>query len=259
MSERASYSRVYWSIVDDPKFVTVYDEDRHLAAWLRLLLIADQAHPASAHLPVNVKPSSVTVLAEVGLIDLLPGSRYRVHGLDAERDRRRQAATSRGPNGPDTQTRLVTERSPNGPGTQSLRRDETRQAEDEPTARANDPYDDTEGEALSWLARHGCDIRPGNGYHQKLVVAVEQHGSDAVIGMFDRLARAGTKNGDVKGFLFNAIDALNARTRPNVRLLEAEEREQERSEAFADRAARTRARNAELAKAISAATPKGTA
>src|SRR5690348_15515478 len=59
MTERAAYSRVYWSIVDDPKFESVYDSDSNLAAWLRLLLIADQAHPASAHLPSNVRRSSV--------------------------------------------------------------------------------------------------------------------------------------------------------------------------------------------------------
>jgi hypothetical protein len=134
VSERASYSRVYWSIVDDPKFVTIYDSDTHLAAWLRLLLIADQAHPASAHLPSNVRRSSVKALAECELIDLLPGSRYRVHGLDAERERRRLAATSRppmpprrGPNG----TQTVPEPGPLPPGTTGLRRDETRRGVDE--------------------------------------------------------------------------------------------------------------------------------
>jgi hypothetical protein len=109
------------------------------------------------------------------------------------------------------------------------------------------------------LAVHGCDVRPGNGYHQKLVVAVEQHGSRAVIGMFDRLARAGTKQGDIKGFLFGAIDALNASSRPKLAALEAEDREEERSASFAERARRTREQNAELAKMIEAATPKGPA
>ena len=86
------YSRVYWSIVDDPKFDSVYDNDAHLAAWLRLLLIADQAHPASAHIPTNVKRASVVHLAEVGLIDLGTGSRFRLHGLASERDMRSESA-----------------------------------------------------------------------------------------------------------------------------------------------------------------------
>jgi hypothetical protein len=87
----------------------------------------------------------------------------------------------------------------------------------------NDPWDDPEHEARVWLSRHGCDVRPGNGYDQKLVTAVEQHGINALIGMFDRLANAGTKAGDIKGFLFGAIDALDAQTRPNLRALEKED------------------------------------
>jgi hypothetical protein len=132
MSERAAYSRVYWSIVDDPKFASIYDTDAHLAAWLRLLLIADQAHPASAHLPVTVRKSSVTELARVELIDLLPGGRYRVHGLDAERARRREAATRRPDRVPDA-PQPGPNRDPDGPGTPGLSLAEPSQAEDKPS------------------------------------------------------------------------------------------------------------------------------
>ena len=90
MSERAPYSRVYWGIADDPKFLTIFDDDRHLATWLRLLLIADQAHPASGHLPANARKVSVSALAVADLITLT-GSRFRVKGLDAERARRAEA------------------------------------------------------------------------------------------------------------------------------------------------------------------------
>lgn len=109
MSERAPYSRVYWSIVDDPKFHSVYDDDRHLAAWLRLLLIADQSWPASAHVPAGCRKSSLEELERVGLIDRT-GSRYRVRGLDKERETRKAAATTRGPNG----DRTVPKRDPLG-------------------------------------------------------------------------------------------------------------------------------------------------
>lgn len=136
MSERAAYSRVYWSIVDDPKFVTIYDDDHHLAAWLRVLLIADQSHPASAHLPSNVRRASVKALADAKLIDLQPNHRYRIHGLDAERERRKIAATSR-PNGTNPPTgsgpsgpRPVPERSPTGIQTPGLSQAEPREAED---------------------------------------------------------------------------------------------------------------------------------
>jgi hypothetical protein len=152
MGERASYSRVYWEIVDDPKFALIYDHDAHLAAWLRLLLIADQAHPASAHLPSSVRRSSIKALSEAELIDLLPGSRYRIHGLDAERQRRKDAATSRPPLGPTRGPNghhSGTERSPLVSDTRGLRRDETSQ--DEPNARESLPGDDGRADLEAFL------------------------------------------------------------------------------------------------------------
>jgi len=102
--------------------------------------------------------------------------------------------------------------------------EEREHRETETDARAtDDPWDAPEQEALVWLSKHGCDIRPGNGYHQKLITAVEVHGVNAVVGMLDRLAVAGTAQGDTKGYLFGAIDALNAQTRPNLRALEKED------------------------------------
>ena len=92
------YVRVYYAIVDDPKFATVYDDDAALSLWLRLLLIADATYPASAPVPV-CDSSALTKLAEVRLIDLIGSSRYRIHGLERERlqrsSRARSAATRR--------------------------------------------------------------------------------------------------------------------------------------------------------------------
>jgi len=220
MSERAPYSRVYWSIVDDPKFASIYDDDRHLAAWLRLLVVADQAHPASAPIPHGTRKASLSALVEAGLVDLGTGTRFRIHGLDAERERRRLYATSRGPSG----TRTVPKPNPNGFRTTGLRLDETSQ---DKQSTAPDPWDDPEHEVLVWLSKHGCDVRPGNGYHRKLVTAVEVHGANALVGMMDRLADAGTKQGDIKGFLFGAIDALDARGRPSLTALAKADRADE--------------------------------
>lgn len=243
MTERAAYSRVYWTIVDDTKFDSIYDHDAHLAAWLRLLLIADQTYPASGQLPAGVKRASVKALVDAGLIDL-SGSRFRIHGLDAERKRRSEPArasaiarwsqTERIANAERTQT----ERTANG----MLDEDETRTRRGRESARAtNDPWDAPEQEALAWLAKHGCDVRPGNGYHQKLILAVEQHGINAVIGKLDRLAEAGVHAGDTKGFLFGAIDALNAANRPNLREVAQAEREEVRTEDLQRRLQRTKA------------------
>lgn len=157
MSERAAYSRVYWSIVDDPKFESIYDDDRHLATWLRLLLIADQAHPASANIPHGTRRASVTALANAGLLDLGTASRYRIHGLDAERERRRLAATSRppkppvrGPNGHHSGS----SENPNGFQTPGLRRDENETSRDETR---DDGRDDLE--AFLLITRRAPTVR----------------------------------------------------------------------------------------------------
>lgn len=86
------YARLYLCLVDDPKFAAIYDDDHHFAAWCRLLMIAEPSWPASAHLPARVRRASVVALVDAGLIDLQPAGRYRIHGLDAEREQRRQHA-----------------------------------------------------------------------------------------------------------------------------------------------------------------------
>lgn len=86
------YVRVYYRIIDDPKFSSVYDNDASLAAWLRLLLAADAMHPAPAHIPRGVKAAALDRLVKAELIDLLPGDRYRLHGLKSERERRQEQA-----------------------------------------------------------------------------------------------------------------------------------------------------------------------
>lgn len=105
---------------------------------------------------------------------------------------------------------------------------------------APDPWEAPETEVLQWLAHHGCDIRPGNGYHQKLITAVERHGVNAMVGMLDRLAAAGTKQGDTKGFLFGAIDALDSQSRPDLGTLAKMERAGDVAEDFRRRVERTK-------------------
>ena len=106
MGERAPYSRVYWTIIDDERFANVYKSDAALATWLRLLLIADQSWPASAHIPARSSRRAVRLLSAAGLIETIPGQLFRIHGLDAERERRSAAATRRSPSG----TQLVLRR-----------------------------------------------------------------------------------------------------------------------------------------------------
>jgi hypothetical protein len=112
--------------MEDPKFDGIREDCRLFGAWSLLLIAADMAHPSPAYLIPTVPKSAVAKLAEAGLIDILQGHRYRIHGLDAERERRRVAATSRGPSG----DRTGTKREANGEQDEAeTRRDETRRDE----------------------------------------------------------------------------------------------------------------------------------
>ncbi len=93
MSERAPYSRVYWTIRADDRLCGIYPNDRHLATWVRLLLAADMAWPAPADLPTSASKASLAALVSAGVIEILPGGLFSFHGLAAERGRRRVAAT----------------------------------------------------------------------------------------------------------------------------------------------------------------------
>jgi hypothetical protein len=88
MATPARYVRVYHTILDDERFREVYDDDHALALWLRLLLLADAIWPMPAHLPHGHRRAALARLVKAGLIELVDGGRYRVHGLDAERARR---------------------------------------------------------------------------------------------------------------------------------------------------------------------------
>ncbi len=176
MSDRAPYSRIYWTIVDDEKFALIFDNDAHLAAWLRMLLIADQAHPASALVPANARRSSVKALTEAGLIDVT-GTRFRIHGLDAERTRRsgpaRASANARWTHPkPDANALL-------GPDANALLgRDEDETRRDETRARTPRQI------ALKWLTDHGAAV-PAGWVNTALNELVKVYGSDRLTALWD--------------------------------------------------------------------------
>lgn len=86
------YSRVYWSVIDDPEFESVYEDDAAFALWVRLLLIADQAWPSSAHMPRTAKARALARLTDAGLVRVASGGRYTIRGMDKERGLRQQSA-----------------------------------------------------------------------------------------------------------------------------------------------------------------------
>lgn len=83
------YVRVYYTILSDERFDSVRDDDSCLATWLRLLLIADAMWPAPADLPRRVGKGALRTLVTAGLVEFVTGERFRIHGLDQERERRK--------------------------------------------------------------------------------------------------------------------------------------------------------------------------
>jgi hypothetical protein len=86
------YVRVYHELMDDQRFAEVYGDDAALALWLRLLLLADAIWPQSPHLPAGYRHRALDLLVRAGLVELVPGERYRIHGLDRERQARSEQA-----------------------------------------------------------------------------------------------------------------------------------------------------------------------
>lgn len=88
MSDLGRYVRVYYSIRTDEKFIDIYPDDEALACWLRLLMIADDAYPQPAHIPLRVSKAGMKKLVAAQLITVLPNDMFRINGLDSERKRR---------------------------------------------------------------------------------------------------------------------------------------------------------------------------
>lgn len=84
-----SYSRLYHRFAAE--FPAIYADDAALAAWVRLLVLADASWPLRPPLPRSVRRRPLGALVGAGLV-LIDGDAYTVLGLDAERTRRRNAA-----------------------------------------------------------------------------------------------------------------------------------------------------------------------
>jgi hypothetical protein len=106
MTAARPYSRVYFEIVDHPRFERVYSNPHALGVWLQMLLTADAMHPMPA--PMPPRNPTVRLLIDVGLVIERPGNRYSMRGLSEERERRsdaaRNAAAVRWQNGRSAET-----------------------------------------------------------------------------------------------------------------------------------------------------------
>lgn len=198
------YSRHYWKLVDDPKFADVYGDDHHYATWSRLLMIADQAWPASAHLPATARKASVAKLVEVNLIVLPGGGRFRVTGLDKERAKRSQqaqhAADARwgnaGSNAPSNANSNAGASDGGMPSKAKQSKDE--QSTDEHPARATDPADiywsltgryPTE-KTLSWVDDLASSYGPEPVIRALATAHGQDHNASSLLGRTQDILRA---------------------------------------------------------------------
>ena len=86
MTTPRNYARVYYEIVDHPRFERVYQNPSALGTWLQLLLTADAMYPMNP--PMPPRNPTVRMLIGCGLVIEKAGNRYSIRGLEAERERR---------------------------------------------------------------------------------------------------------------------------------------------------------------------------
>lgn len=224
MPSSPEYVRVYQSVVDDQKFIGIYDDDHHFATWVRLLMAADALWPASCPLPASARKASVKALVAAEIVDVF-GSRFRVRGLDAERERRqsmaRASANERWSRGNASGVRPESERNANAMQAESERNAAYRgRASALGSSKGNrsveDPARDDEPEwpVLSWLASVGATVQPsGNGYHVEVVKLVERQGAATVLAAMQARHAAGDKS--ARQIIYGAANDLEPISRPS--------------------------------------------
>lgn len=251
MQSDGEYVRVYQSVVDDPRFAGIFEDDHHFATWVRLLMIAEKAWPSSAILPRSARKASIRALEEAGIIELAAGDRYRIHGLDPERQRRsdhaRTAAEARwskapgnapsippGNAGSNAQVMLVRERV-----RERVLGEEESLSGGAPSTRAREGDDEPEREAMVWLSRHQAGIPEGGRFHLRVIGLVRRHGIEKVLKTWEGMGQATDRQ-----YILGAENILD--TLPNGRKAAEEEREAERQATSRRRVERTQAYLAEL-------------
>jgi len=88
MNGHGKFAKVYYEVLTDERFDGIRDDMAAMGSWVTLLIAAEKAWPEPAHVPVIVPRKALARLVSTGLVDPVSGGMFRIHGLDAERQRR---------------------------------------------------------------------------------------------------------------------------------------------------------------------------
>ena len=247
-------------------FPAVWDDDKMLAAFLRLLVVADKFWPSPGELPRAVRVRELTALIRLGLVKQMPQHRFRMPPLDAKRERQRSAAQT-GAHARWNAPRNA-DRNANGMPTRPIP-DQTNTRESAARALVAMPPIPVKGMNGELTEVDLADANPDltrlqrlaeqltgqpyamanvHGGHGKMAAdLLERHGYERVARQFrvcaNQVKAAGTSAPTLKQLAFYADDVLNAP--PSAREGSREEAQAEEQARFDRRVANTRARYAD--------------
>lgn len=218
----SDYSRLYHSILADPKFATVYPDDRAWALYTRLLMAADAAWPTRVALPRSAGKYAIGVLLEAGVI-ALTGDLVTIPALAKERAHRYgKKGTGRLRYPSDSPPKPEPDRSDVGEDSESPVDDSESVGGPRAHVRSPSPSDsisdsmkqdrardDPEWPVLSYLASVGAAVDPnGNGIHRKVIDLVRRRGAPAVMAALEESHRNDPKASG-RQLVFGAENSLD--------------------------------------------------
>lgn len=214
----SDYSRLYHSILDDPKFATVYPDDRAWALYTRLLMAADAAWPTRVAMPRSAGKYAIRILVEAEVITLA-GDLVTIPALSKERAHRYGKGKGR-PRYPSDETPTPeSNRSEVGETSDSVRNVSEAHARAcvspssssslSDSQKHDRASDDPEWPVLSYLASIGAAVDPnGNGIHRKVIDLVRRRGVSAVMATLEESHRNDPKASG-RQLVFGAENALD--------------------------------------------------
>jgi hypothetical protein len=219
----SDYSRLYHSILSDPKFATVYPDDRAWALYTRLLMAADAAWPTPTSIPRSAPRAAIRVLVEAGVIELANDlvtitalAKERAHRYGKGKGRLRYPS-DKPPDPEPIRSGVGAESESSGEESEVTRNHSEAPAGAQDSSSLSDSFspsktdrardDEPEWPVLSYLASVKAFIRAdGNGYHRELIALVERRGAVAVVTAMRARYAAGDRS--ARQLLYGAANAL---------------------------------------------------